>query len=75
MIEDNYYHVTNSLAHNFRRPLQMKELHYDFILANIIGDQMVGTRLKSGKIRKVFQSVIFPETEEFHRLMISCFFP
>ena len=53
----------------------MKELHYDFILANIIGDQMVGTQLKSGKIRKVFQSVIFPETEEFHRLMISCFFP
>ena len=46
----------------------MKELHYDFILANIIGDQMVGTQLKSGKFCKIFRSVFFPETYWLDRI-------
>jgi len=33
----------------FRRPLQTKDLHHDFIVENIIGDQKVCNR-QAGKI-------------------------
>ena len=31
------------LLSDFRKPIHEKQLHYDFILANIIGDQMVSS--------------------------------